>query len=152
MERTQLAALALTAATLATSGCGRSSSSAKPLTRAELIAKADVICRRVNVKFASTKVTSQRDLASVSSEISSYEQQAFAELSKLTPPTSLASDWSQILTATHTFADNTAKISDYAKSSNVAAERGLFASSQALRQQITTTAKRDGFSDCGQTA
>lgn len=152
MERTHLAALALAATTLAMSGCGGSSSSAKPLTRAELIAKADVICRRVNVKFASSKVASQQDLARVSSEIASYERQAFAELSKLVPPTSLANDWAQILTVTHTFADNTAKISEYAKSSNVAAERVLFASSQTIRQQMTATARRDGFSDCGQTA
>lgn len=87
----RLAAL-LSAATLTLGvlgGCGESS---KPLTRAELIAKADAICRRVTHQVDWLKVTKQSLSGSVH-RLAALEEQAAGELSKLIPPPSMAEAW-----------------------------------------------------------
>jgi hypothetical protein len=163
MSRTRLAALALAATTLAASGCGgttKSSSQAAPpaqaeshtqtgpLTRTELIAKADAICSRVNAQLASTAIRSTHDYARLLPQVAAYEQTELAELGKLTPPASMASDWQQILASTRTLAGDTAKIAEYAKSNNLKAARALLTTATTAQQQMLATAKRNGFKDC----
>jgi hypothetical protein len=78
MRRTWLASVAL-ATTFAIAGCG--SSTAKPLTRAELAAKANAICRTVAAKLAMKTIKTEQDVARVAPELASSEQTALAELS-----------------------------------------------------------------------
>jgi ABC-type dipeptide/oligopeptide/nickel transport system ATPase component len=149
MTRTRLAALALTGAALGASGCGKS---AKPLTRAQLIAKADVVCRRINRKLSSITIKSQQDIARVAPKLAAYEQEALTDLTKLVPPMALANDWKEIVAGAQTLADNVAKLGEYAKSNNIKAARPLIASSSKIQQRIQAIAKRDGFQDCSKTA
>jgi hypothetical protein len=149
MGCTRLAAAALVAATVAASGCG---SSSKPLTRAELTAKADTICKSVTAKLASKTVKTQQDIARVATELAGFEQSALAELSKLVPPAELESDWKQFVAGAQTLAENTAKLGEYAKSKNLKAARGLITSTQAVQQHMVATAKRDGIVACEQVA
>jgi hypothetical protein len=146
------AALALAVTTLTTaSGCGKSS---KPLTRAELIAKADDICRRVNGKLKSSNntINNHADIARIIPRLASFEQTALAELSKLVPPASMADDWKMIIAGAQTLADNTAKLGEYAKANKLKAARGLITSSQKVQHQTLAIAKRDGFKECSETA
>lgn len=142
-------ALIATALTLGAYGCG-----SKPLTRAQLIAKADAICRRVNARLSSANNTikTQQDIARVAPKLSAFEQAALAEMSKLVPPAALAEDWKVIVTGAQTLADNTAKLGEYAGSNNLKAARTLIATSQKVQQRMLATAKRDGFKDCSQAA
>jgi hypothetical protein len=151
MTHSRWAALTLAAITLAASGCGKSS---KPLTRAELVAKADTICRRVNnqLKSSNNTISSQRDIARIAPRLASFEQTALAELSKLVPPMPLANDWKTIIAGAQTLADNTAKLGEYAKENNIKAAKGLISTSQKVQQEMLATAKRDGFKDCSETA
>lgn len=149
MEHTRLAAVALAATTIAVAGCG---SSPKPLTRAELTAKANAICKTVSTKLSSKTIKTQQDIARVAAELASFEQQALGELSKLVPPAELASDWQQFVAGAETLAENTAKLGEYARSNNLKAGRSLIASSQKVQQQMTATAKRDGLTACEQVA
>jgi hypothetical protein len=144
-----LAAVVLAATTLAASGCG---SSPKPLTRAELTAKANAICKTVTVRLAKSSIKTQRDIARVAPELASFEQTALAELSKLVPPAELANDWKQFVAGAQTLAENTLKLGEYAKANNLKGAKGLITSSQAVQQQMTATAKRDGLKDCEQVA
>ena len=147
--RGHLAAVVLAATTLAASGCG---SSPKPLTRAELTAKANAICKTVTVRLAKSSIKTQRDIARVAPELASFEQTALAELSKLVPPAELANDWKQFVAGAQTLAENTLKLGEYAKANNLKGAKGLITSSQAVQQQMTATAKRDGLKDCEQVA
>lgn len=149
MGRTRLAAVALAATTLALAGCG---SSSKPLTRAELTAKANAICKSVTAKLASKTISTQQDIARIAPELAGFEQSALAELGKLVPPAELANDWKQFVAGAQTLADNTAKLGEYAKANNLKAAKGLITSSQAIQQQMVATAKRDGLKSCEQVA
>lgn len=90
--RLGLTALALTCAAGAASGCGGTSSAHKPLTRAQLTAKANAICRRVIGEVDWSKVTPQ-ELPRVVSRLAALEEHAAAELNKLVPPASIADEW-----------------------------------------------------------
>src|ERR1700722_8969694 len=91
---TRLASVALATSTLAIMGCG---SSEKPLTRAELTAKANAICKTVTAKLATKTIKSQQDIARIAPELAGFEQTALGELSKLVPPAGLANDWKQFV-------------------------------------------------------
>jgi hypothetical protein len=149
MRCIRLASVALVATTLAASGCG---SSSKPLTRAELTAKADAICKTVSAKISSKTIKTQQDVARVATELASFEQTALTNLSKLVPPAELANDWKQFVAGAQTLAENTAKLGEYAKANNLKAAKGLITSSQAVQRQMVATAKRDGLTNCEQVA
>jgi hypothetical protein len=148
MGHTRLTAVALATAALAASGCG----SAKPLTRAELAAKADAICKTVSAKLASKTIKTQQDIARVAPELASFEQSALSDLSKLVPPAELENDWKQFIAGAQTLAENTSKLGEYAKTNNLKQARDLITSSQAVQQRMTTIARRDGLKSCEQVA
>jgi hypothetical protein len=145
-----LAALALAGIALAASGCG--GSSAKPLTRAELTAKADAICRTVTARLAKNTIKTQQDIARVAGELASFEENALNSLGKLVPPPALAEDWKRFVAGAQTLAENTAKIGEYARANDLKASKNLIVSSQATQKQMTAIAKRDGLKDCEQAA
>jgi hypothetical protein len=89
-------ALLATALIAVATGCGGGSSKTKPLTRAELTAKANAICRRVIGEVDWSKVTPQK-LPSIVGKLAALEEQAASELDKLTPPASLADEWREIV-------------------------------------------------------
>jgi hypothetical protein len=149
MQYTRVAAIALTATVLAASGCG---SSSKPLTRAELTAKANAICKTVTAKISSKSIKTQQEIARVAGELASFEQTALTSLSKLVPPTELEDDWKRFVAGAQTLAENTAKLGEYAKANNLKGAKGLIVSSEATQKQMVTIAKRDGLTACEQVA
>ena len=78
----------------------------KELTDAKLIAATDSACRRIHTKLASYDISTIAQLGSVASELSDYEGQVVAGLDKLTPSTSLTSDWKQIVANLHILVTN----------------------------------------------
>jgi hypothetical protein len=149
MGHARVLAIALTAAMFAMSGCG---SSSKPLTRAELTAKANANCKTVTAKISSKKANTQQQIGRVAEELASFEQTALTNLSKLVPPAELESDWKQFVSGAQTLAENTAKLGEYAKANNLKAAKGLIASSEATQKQMVAIAKRDGLTACEQVA
>jgi hypothetical protein len=144
-----LASAALAAVTLAISGCG---SSPKPLTRAELTAKADKICEGVTAKLKSRTIKNQQDIARIAPELASFEQTALDDLSKLVPPAKLADDWKQFVAGAQTLAENTAKLGEYAKANNLKSAGHLITASEAVQKRMVVIAKRDGLKACEQVA
>jgi hypothetical protein len=178
MTRTRISACALAATALAVAGCGGSKSSGStssasqttsiqaastsptqtatqsrpsgpPLSRAELVAKADAICAGVNAKRASITLRSSQDYTTKLPPLAAYEQAAVARMGTLTPPASMASNWKQMLADSGTIATNTAKVAGYAEAGNHAVTRQLILSSNAAQQRIATIAARYGFKVCG---
>jgi hypothetical protein len=145
----RLAAIALAATTMAITGCG---GSAKPLTHAELVSKANAICKTVTAKLATRSANSVKDIARIAPELASFEQQALSELSKLVPPATLESDWKQFIAGAELLAENTAKLGEYAKTNNLKAARGVIVSSETTQHQMQAIAKRNGLAGCEQVA
>lgn len=94
MTRT-IASLLIGASVIAIGGCGGSTSS-KPLTRTELTAKANAICRRVIAEVDWSKGTPLSSVAVVD-RLAALEERAAAELEKLTPPQSMLGQWRLIV-------------------------------------------------------
>jgi hypothetical protein len=146
----RLAALALMAMVLPASGCGGGGKSATTTTRTELIAKADAICGRLNARLASSPIKSVADFARIVPRLAAYERAAFAELGRLLPPASMASDWRQIVAGGQTIASYTAKLGEYAKANNLKGAGPLYPASRKVQQKTLAIAKRDGFKDCAE--
>jgi hypothetical protein len=145
----RLVAAMLAATIVAVVGCG---GSAKPLTRAELVSKANVICKTVTAEFATKSAHSVKDIARVAPELASFEQKALSELSKLVPPADLESDWKQFVAGAEMLAENTSKLGEYAKANNLKAAGVLITSSETTQQQMRAIAKRNGLTECEQVA
>jgi hypothetical protein len=134
----------LTAATLVTvCGCGGSNG----LSRSQLVAKADPICRQANQALATSKISPQ-NVAQVGPSVAAAQRQASIKLSKLAPPSALASDWETIVASWRTAAESLLRFDEAAKAKDTqgvtAAEKG-FLNAQAARMKA---ASRDGFHDC----
>jgi hypothetical protein len=145
-----MAAVVLTA--MALTVCGGCGASSKPLTRAELTAKADAICKRVSAKLATVnkQASNQQGIAQVAPRLASFEQTELAELSKLTPPSELANDWKTIVAGAQMLAENTAKLGEYAQAKDVKGAQGLIGSSERTQRQMLATVRRDGLTACEQ--
>lgn len=157
MSRRRLAASALAATVLAVSSCGGSTGSSRHLTRAELIARADVICRRLNTKIAATDAGGEGGgLGQLLLSLAAYEQAVAVELRTLTPPASMADGWGQMVGGAQTLAGATAKLGEYEQAHN----NELFKPSPTIRgastavregtRRMTAAAQREGFKDCAQ--
>lgn len=139
----------LAAGALMSAGCGES---AKPLTRAQLLHRADAICRKVNTKLSSTKIKTEKDLVRALPKLAGYEQEGLAELSKLIPPERMAEDWKMIVAGAQTLADDVAKLGEDAKAKDLKAAHAVVDEIGKVQQRTTAIAKRDGFKDCAQVA
>ena len=173
MSHARIAGLALAVGVVAISGCGGStnsttqasssgantykttpkspSPSGQTLSRSALIAKADPICYNVNLVRASIKLGSahsSREIARLILPLAEREQKAIVELSKLVPPASMANDWHRIVLAAKTVANGTAELSRQA-----GAGKGFKLSPELsnAQKQLTSTAQRNGFTDCART-
>ncbi|HEX4114307.1 MAG TPA: hypothetical protein VHY18_00345 [Solirubrobacteraceae bacterium] len=142
-----LAAATLAAITMAITGCGGST---KPLTHAELVSKANAICKSVTAKFASKSVGSLQSVARIAPELASYEQTTLSELSKVVPPVDLENDWKQFVAGAETLAENLSKLGEYAKTNNLKAAAGVFTSSEKTQREMRAIAKRTGLTECEQ--
>lgn len=139
----------LAASMLASAGCGESP---KPLTRAQLLHRADAICRKLNKRLSSTTVKSEKDLVRVLPKLAGYEQEGLAELSKLVPPARMANDWKTIVASAQALADDVGKLGEDAKAKDFKAGRAIVSEIGKVQQRATAIAKRDGFKDCSQVA
>jgi hypothetical protein len=144
-------------ATLVATGCG-SSSKAEPrgssgppsesAAAARLIAQADPICRRLNVELAAAARASHVAIATSALRNAVLERTAVAQLSKLTPPASLAQDWRQILRYRRTLAEELVKLGGYAKANDAQAIKALAVSKKRVHKKLFEIARRDGFEHC----
>jgi hypothetical protein len=157
MSQRRLAIFVAAATVLSLSGCGESTGSSKPLTRSALIARADLICRRLNTKLTITAAGGEGGgLAHLLLSQAAYEHAVVVAMRALTPPASMANGWGQMVSGAQTLADATVKLGEYEK----AHSNALFNPSPTSRatttamaegtRQITAAAGREGFKDCAQ--
>lgn len=149
MFHTRVAALALVVAAITASGCGKS---AKSLTRAELTTKAEAICTRMNAFRTSHKSETVRGEARVMPQLAVYERTGLAELNKLIPPPSIASDWKEFVSDAQILVGYTVQLGEYAKSNNLPAIQTLLVTAGTVQRPMFVLASKDGFKECAQIA
>ena len=115
---------------------------------ARLIASADVICRRINGQLSGASRSQPSDIARTAPRNAAIELRAVGELSKLTPPASIAGDWTQILAYRRTLAQELGALARDATAGDASGMRALGVSKKKVRQKLSQLAARDGFKDC----
>jgi hypothetical protein len=151
MPPLRIAATAIAVATLTATGCG-GGGSGKALSRSELIAKANVICKRLNGERKSINIKTRQDYIRVLKKFARDEQIAFTELGKLTPPTSLARDWKQLVAGVQTVSKDMTQLVGYMTTYNNRSARILNRSANAVLQTMHAISERDGLTECAQFA
>lgn len=175
--RTLLPPLALIAAVLAVGGCGSSSSkgstSAKEssvagqtaassgeaskqgsagaaLSAAQLVGRADAICKRYNARIARlpNTVHNAADYAHIAPPRVALYKAALAELNKLTPPASLASDWQRMIAARAALAKALSRLAEDGATNNLEDIRPVLVSTAHVGEQIATSATQAGLIEC----
>jgi hypothetical protein len=126
--------------------------SGTPLSRTQIISRADAICRRLNAELdtAKSKISTQADIVHIAPQRAALEQSTLVLLSKLTPPASMAHDYQQILTDRQVLIEDLTKLGQDAAANNLSAEQPVFSSSAAVVSQLAVTGQRDGFKYCKQ--
>ena len=142
------------AATSATTQQSTVTSSAVPvatgpaLSRATFLTRADAICRRTNVKRGNVHITNSRNFVLYMPRLTEYQQAAVADLSKLVPPPSLASDWQAMLSAEQRIAAAYAKATTLVRSGEFGPARAALVAAVGSQSQLSSIGSRDGFHDC----
>jgi hypothetical protein len=121
--------------------------SGTPLPRTTWIRRGDAICARTNVKLNSTTVKTPQDFARLLPQAAAYDHAEAVELSKLVPPTAMASDWTQVVVGIEKFGELDEKAAEHVLTNYHLATPILIAAN-AVQKQWTTIAKRDGFKVC----
>jgi hypothetical protein len=124
------------------------SASGKPLTRAQLIAAGEAICKSANTKRQAVSVITKKDLGRVVPEIAIYDTTEANELSQLVPPASMAGIWSQILRDFQAYGQEVSMMGQYAQANNTVAFRRLYEKSELLHEKLHEVAARAGFNHC----
>jgi ABC-type enterochelin transport system substrate-binding protein len=158
-SKLRLAPIAALAAILL-AACGSSSHST--LTRAELVAQADPICKQVAVsrkaandalsKVGSSTSKELRLLARVAPGVATLELQAVERLRSLKPQSSLSHEWQQLLDGMHQLASDAVTIGADAKANKLKSIESITSAGKKLRERLTTIASRNGFTYCGRTS
>jgi hypothetical protein len=140
-----------TTASSTTTPASTTASAGPPLSKSQLVARADAICKQLNAGLDSekNKVRTQQDIIRVVALRVGLEQTALTELSKLTPSASMAQDYQQLLKTRQTLIEDTKKLGEDAAANNSKAETPVYVSSAALIRQMAKTAKHDGLTYCG---
>lgn len=123
----------------------------KALSNSELIAKADAVCTRFNVAAAAARhvtIHTMQDVVNAAQKQAAIERTAVAELSKLTPPATLAHDWEQILSIRRLLIEEFNEIVTYARENNPGGVDSVLKAGSGVEAQMHTTAKRDGLISC----
>jgi hypothetical protein len=149
-------------AALAVSGCGSSGSSTAGSTQqltasapssgptAQLIVQADAICKRRNAALSALPLKSPNahEVELFAAKSVALDEAALAELSRLSAPASLASDWQQILGYTSGLRGDMVKLREDAKHNDTKPIVALGQSTASLKKKLLAVATRAGFKDC----
>jgi hypothetical protein len=135
----------------------KASGSKASLTRDQLIAAAEPICRRLdralsateNAKPSADANARMREIVRIDPSHAVLEQKVATELAKLSPPPSLAHDWAQIVSYRSRLAGELARLARAAARKDTTEVNGLAKSKKEVHVLLRKLATRDGFKECG---
>jgi hypothetical protein len=134
---------------VAVAGCG----SATPLTRAQLVSRANALCTQLHNKMKQVgPAKTTQDLAHLAHKLAGFEQQQLEAMHKLTPPASLASDWKQMLQGAEDIAEAAGTLSTDVQLKKDKAAGEALKQAGKVQQHIKPITERDGFTSCKELA
>jgi hypothetical protein len=155
--------LLLGLAGLVAGGCGGGSGASRATTSAarpaagsgpaaQLIARADPMCARLNEQIARTgaKRASAREIERVVPQHVALERASVTALERMAAPPALAGRWRQILAYRRKLAAELALLLAAARRNDTAAIKALAASKLAVHKRLAKLAAQTGFKSCGQ--
>jgi hypothetical protein len=141
-----LAAIALG---VAVAGCG----SAAPLTRAQLVSRANALCTQLHNKMQQVgPAKTKQDLARIARKLASFEQQQLEAMHNLTPPASMASDWKQMIEGAEEIAATASTLSTEVQLKKNKAAGEALKQLGKVEQHMKPIVERDGFTSCKELA
>jgi hypothetical protein len=142
-----------TGSSLSTSAHTRTTAApqSRPLSKAQLIARADAICKRANHEIAATKPksASKEEILRVVPISEAVEMRAAAELDGLTAPASVSRVWSQVVHDRHVLAEQLASLIPAEKANDQAGITRLTQAKKTLHASLAVAAQGVGVKDCG---
>ncbi len=128
---------------LLVAGCGG-------LSKDELVAKGDAICKRVNTRMAKEPdPQSAGDLARLAKRTVALSDPAIADMKALQPPGELESDFKKFVASLKRQRDLTKEIGDAAAASDSAKIQKVTADAQKAEREYRRLSGKIGFKDCG---
>jgi hypothetical protein len=124
------------------------SPTARHVSRAQLTAEVNEICRRTEARRAPLRIATAADYATVLPQVAAYQRTMVAELRRLAPPPSFAAGWAQFLTQAGTLASDAARVGEYAQQSNLQAGHRFLEGFATARLKLHAIARRVGFRGC----
>jgi hypothetical protein len=129
---------------LLVTGCGGG------LSKSELVAKGDAICKRINTRMAKEpdpKTT--QDLQRLANRTVELSDPAIADMEKLEPPSDLESDFKKFVTSLKRQRDLTKQIGGAAGKDDTAKIQEIGAEAQKAQDEYRRLTGKIGFKECG---
>jgi len=120
------------------------------LSSAQLIVKADGICKRLSIELSKDHFGSQQEVVRIAPRRAALEMTAVNELSNLTPPTSMAREYQRLLADRKQAAEDVKKIGEDAVVKNTQEEAAFYTAGAQLLREIAVIAQRNKFKHCGE--
>ena len=125
-------------------GCGGG------LSKDELVAKGDTICKRVNTRMAKEPdPQSATDLERLAKRTVQISDPAIADMKALDPPSELESDFKKFVASLKRQRDLTKEIGDAAAAGDTARIQKVSAGAQKDENEYRRLAGKIGFKECG---
>jgi len=115
-----------------------------------MIAKADLICAKLSTELDRDHISSEADIARVIPHRVALETVALNSLSKLTPPSSIASDYGSMLATRSKLIAQLREINAAVAAKNKKTVQSVLAASTIIARRMAATAQHDGFHHCGE--
>jgi hypothetical protein len=122
------------------------------LSRSQLTARADAICKQVQAEINAVKpkTVSDAEIVRLVPGRATSERHAAVALGKLTPPTAIAADWQLVVRYRRTLAHELEDLVEAARHHATHAIAMLGTTKQRNHEQLLAAAKRVGVQECGQ--
>ena len=120
------------------------------LSKSELVAKGDAICKRINTRMAKQPdPKSAKDLQRLANKTVALSDPAIDDMEELEPPSELEADFDKFVASLKRQRDLTRKIGEAAGEGDTAELQKVGADAQKAQKEYRRLSGRIGFKECG---
>jgi hypothetical protein len=143
------ARVTLALAVLALAGCG-GGGGADTLSKSELIARGDAICRDVKAQSEKlAKPKTMKDVERLGARAAAITERGTARMRELNPPPAAKADFDRLVALAGQEAGDVRAMAPAARANDLPKVRQAIARAQAVDRRFNQTAHRIGFKECG---
>jgi len=120
------------------------------LSKSELVAKGDAICKRINTRMAKEPdPTTTKDLERLADRTVELSDPAIEDMEELEPPSELEADFKRFVTSLKDQRDLTQKLGAAAGEDDTAKVQELLGDAQKAQDEYRRLTGKIGFKECG---